>query len=82
MVEDSVRKYEQEHLDHVVTEIKKAEGKAEQKALDDALRELTDMQKMQKAAVKACKQYTSCLHFIAVDMSNLAGGEQGLCCLF
>lgn len=31
MVEDSVRKYEQEHLDHVVTEIKKAEGKAEQK---------------------------------------------------
>lgn len=31
MVEDSVRKYEQEHLDHVVKEIKKAEGKAEQK---------------------------------------------------
>ena len=31
MVEDTVRKYEQEHLDHVVEEIKKAEGKAEQK---------------------------------------------------
>mgnify|MGYP001851783700 CR=1 FL=1 len=31
MVEDVVRKYEQEHLDHVVEEIKKAEGKAKQK---------------------------------------------------
>ena len=63
-----------------VVKIIKAEGKAEQKALDDALRELTDMQKMQKAAVKVCKQYTR-LEFIVVDMSNLAGGEQGLCCL-
>ena len=29
-----------------------AEGKAEKKALDDALKELADLQKLQKAAVK------------------------------
>ena len=29
-----------------------AEGKAEKKALDDALKELADMQRMQKTAVK------------------------------
>ncbi|EJF64941.1 hypothetical protein DICSQDRAFT_100439 [Dichomitus squalens LYAD-421 SS1] len=35
-----------------VAKIIKAEGKAEQKAIDEALRELADLQKMQKAAVK------------------------------
>ncbi|KAI0749772.1 hypothetical protein C8Q80DRAFT_645990 [Daedaleopsis nitida] len=37
-----------------------AEGKAEQKALDDALRELSDLQKLQKAAIREeSKVYTS-----------------------
>ena len=35
-----------------VAKIIKAEGKAEQRALEDALKELADLQKLQKVAVK------------------------------
>ncbi|KAI0775196.1 hypothetical protein BD413DRAFT_533921 [Trametes elegans] len=43
-----------------VAKIIKAEGKAEQKALEEAVKELADIQKLQKAAVKEeAKSYTS-----------------------
>ena len=35
-----------------VAKIIKAEGKAEQKAIDEAVKELADLQKLQRAAVK------------------------------
>lgn len=51
----------------------KAEGKAEKKALDDAVKELADIQKLQKSAVKVRYQsavYMATLLIIALWFSR------------
>ncbi len=63
-----------------VAKVIKAEGKAEKKALEDAVKELAEIQKLQKSAVKVCFHIAVCVHNFLILLVRL-GGRKDICLL-